>query len=39
MEKIMEQAAFYLKLNDVKRLKIDKARGDFTVSIYKLIVK
>ncbi len=39
MEKILEQAAFYLKLNDTKRLKVDKARGDFAVSIYKLIIK
>lgn len=39
VEKIIEQAGFYLKINDLKRLKIDKARGDFTVSIYKLIVK
>ncbi len=39
MEKILEQASFYLKLDDTKKMKVDKARGDFTVSIYKLIVK
>ncbi|MBN8546748.1 MAG: hypothetical protein J0L60_11525 [Ignavibacteria bacterium] len=39
MDKILELALFYLKIDDIKRLKLDKSRGDFTFSIYKLIVK
>jgi len=37
IEKILEQAMFYLKIDDLKRLKLDKSRGDFSVTVYKLI--
>lgn len=37
IEKILELAVFYLKLNSVSELKIDKARSNKNKSVYKLV--
>ena len=37
LAKTVELARFYLKLDPQAKIKIDKARGNFTVQIYKLI--
>jgi predicted RNase H-like HicB family nuclease len=38
IEKIVELAKYYLKLNEKDKVKIDKARGSFTKKIYKLVI-
>lgn len=37
LNKITELARYYLKLNDSTKLQLDKARGNFHKSVYKLI--
>jgi predicted RNase H-like HicB family nuclease len=39
LDKIQDLALFYLNKDDRKAFKLDKARGDFTFSVYKLIIK
>lgn len=39
LEKIVELAAYYLKVDGKDKFKLDKARGNRTKTIYKLVVK
>jgi predicted RNase H-like HicB family nuclease len=38
LEKILEVASFYLKIDSIKMLKLDKARVSKNKSVYKLVV-
>lgn len=38
LEKILEVASFYLKIDSSKKLKLDKARVQKNKSVYKLVV-
>ena len=37
LDKIVELAKYYLKLEGTEKMKIDKAQDDFTDKVYKLI--
>ncbi len=37
VDKIIELAAFYLKIKDLKKLKLDKARVSGNIQYYKLV--
>ena len=37
LDKIVELAKYYLKLEGTEKMKIDKARDNFTEKVYKLI--
>lgn len=39
LDKILEIAAFYLKIDSIKKLKLDKARVSRNKSVYKLVVQ
>ncbi len=39
LNKILEIASFYLKIDSLKKLKLDKARVSKNKSVYKLVVK
>ncbi|NWF89455.1 MAG: hypothetical protein HXY50_08325 [Ignavibacteriaceae bacterium] len=38
LEKILEVASFYLKIDSLKKLKLDKARVSKNKSVYKLVI-
>jgi len=39
LEKIVDLASYYLKVDPKDKIKLDKARGSRTKTIYKLVVK
>ncbi|MCK6606074.1 MAG: hypothetical protein L6Q59_14355 [Ignavibacteriaceae bacterium] len=39
ISKTIEMVMFYTKIQDEKRLKIDKARGTFKRTLYKIVIK
>lgn len=39
LDKILEIASFYLKIDSIKKLKLDKARVSRNKSVYKLVVQ
>ena len=39
LDKILEIASFYLKMDSLKKLKLDKARVSKNKSVYKLVVE
>jgi hypothetical protein len=38
ISKTVEMVMFYLKINDEKKIKVDKARGSQNKSVYKLVI-
>lgn len=38
LEKILEMASYYLKIDSKKKLKLDKARASKNRSVYKLVI-
>jgi predicted RNase H-like HicB family nuclease len=38
LDKILEIASFYLKIDSIKKLKLDKARVSKNKSVYKLVI-
>jgi predicted RNase H-like HicB family nuclease len=39
LDKILEIASFYLKMDSLKKLKLDKARVSKNKSVYKLVIE
>jgi len=39
ISKTIEMVMFYTKIQDEKRLKIDKARGTFKRTLYKIVIR
>lgn len=38
ISKTVELVMYYLKIKDVKKIKVDKARGSLNKSVYKLVI-
>jgi len=38
ISKTVELVMYYLKINDIKKIKVDKARGSLNKSVYKLVI-
>lgn len=38
ISKTVELVMYYLKIKDIKKIKVDKARGSLNKSVYKLVI-